>query len=303
MRVTNQTTANNLLANLGSLRSRLESIQQQVSSGKRVNFASEDPSAGGDIMRGHSRLQALSQWDKNVSDAKSWASESETALAHVNDLLSRAREIAVRGGNTGPLTNEDRQTLAIEVDAILDDMVGTLNRKQMDGALFGGYNTTVDPFAINKADGMVTYFGDNGTMMRDVGPGLSVEANLHGNRLADWTQANNPLTVLWQLSQDLKAPESPGTAASINSDLANLDTALRTTLSLRAEMGSREKRLDQLEMQNKDTYITLQGLLEQAQGLDMEKAIVDLNTVDTTYRAALQVGARIIPPTLADFLR
>lgn len=303
MRVTNQTTANNLLANLSSLRSRLDAIQQQVSSGKRINFVSEDPSAGGDVMRVQSRLLALSQWEKNVVDARSWANETETALAHMTDLMSRAREIAVRGANSGPLSDQDRQTLAIEVDAILADLLATLNRKQLDGALFGGYTNNIDPFSIDMTTGAVTYAGDSGTMMRDVGPGITVEANLHGNRLGDWTQPDNILTAVWQLSQDLKTPNSAGMRAAMNTNLARLDQVLRSTLSLRAEMGSREKRLDQLEIQNWDTLISLQQLLEQAQGADMEKAITDLNTVETTYRAALQAGARIIPPTLADFLR
>lgn len=298
MRVTNQMMASNALTNLGSLRSRMDKLQNQVATGHRIERSSEDPTAGGDVMRVQSRLQLVDQWGKNLGDARAWTRATEGALAHMTDLLGRARDLALMGAND-TMNNQQRQSIVPEAKQILEDLLATLNSEHMESNLFGGFGTTGAPFALDMAVGGVTYAGDSGEMLRDVGPGVTVSANTQGNRFGNWAMPDNILTTVWQLTQDLQ--NGPSTAVANN--LTNLDRGMQTLITLRTEAGARDRRLEQADMRLKDTMIHLEEIWQQAQGVDMEKAIIDLNSTETTYRAALQVGARVIPPTLADFLR
>lgn len=299
MRVTNQMVANNAVSNLNSLRSRLEKVQTQVSTGRRIDRASEDPTAGAEVMRVQSRLQLMEQWDKNLGDAKTWVRDTEQALSHMTDLLSKARELAVRGANSN-YDADERAAMATEVDHLLNDLYATLNTKQLDGALFGGFATGADPFTMDFATGAVTYNGDNGQIKREVGPGVTVTVNVHGNTLANW--ASDSLTTLWRLSESLKGNTSATVPSNSGQLLNQLDGETQNVLTLRAGIGATDKRLEMVETRMKETYIRANEILQQAQGVDMEKALIELSSAETTYRAALQVGARIIPPTLADFL-
>jgi len=298
MRVTNQMMAGSVMANLNSLRARMAELQQQAASGKRIDVSSDDPTAGGEVMRGQSRLQAMKQWDANLANGKTWVRNTEAALSHMTDLLSRVKELAINAANSS-VNNLDRQDMKPEIDEILNDLLDTLNTQESDGALFAGFNTAGTPFALDNATGAVTYSGDNGVMQRDVGPGVAVEVNLHGNRLGNWPSSTNLLTTVWQFAQDLANWPSSGSTSA----LTDVDKGMQTLLALRSEIGAKDKRLEQADGRMKEAYVQLQDTLLQAQGADMAKTLIDMNTAETTYRAALQVGARIVPPTLVDFLR
>lgn len=298
MRITNQMMAGNVLTNLNSLREKQADLTSQLSSGYRITKSSDDPSAGADVMRVQSRLQVMKQWDSNRGDAQDWLGQTENALSEMSGILNRARELTMTAAN-GTLTKENMQSLAPGADQLVQDMLAAFNEKQPDGALFGGFKTDADPFALDLTTGAVTYSGDSGDMQRDVGPGITVTANLHGGRLGDWTGPNNMLTAVWNLAQGLKN----GDVNAVRNTLGTLDTALSSVIALRSEVGARGQRLEQVESQMKDTELRLNGVLEKAQGVDMEKAITELTSAETTYRAALQVGARVIPTSLADFLR
>lgn len=299
MRITQQILANNVLTNMNSLRSRMADLQQQVSTGRRFEAASGDPTAAGDVMRAQSRLESVRQWETNQTSTKTWLDNTEAQLGHLTDVFGRLKELASRANNSS-VNNQDRQAMAVEVNGILEDVLSALNTQGPDGALFGGFATAGSPFSIDMATGVVTYSGDSGSMQREVGPGINVTANIHGNRLGNWAGPGNMLTELWQFAQDLQN-WPPGGSASAH--LQAFDAQQQNMLSLRAEVGAKGKRMDQMSIKTQEIYLQMQEVLQQAQGADMEKAIIDLNTAENTYRAALQVGARIVPPTLVDFLR
>lgn len=298
MRVTNQMSANRLIANLNALRSRTAGLTDQVSSGSRITRVSEDPTAAGQVMQFQSRLQVMAQWEANLTDTRTWLRTTEASLDQVTGILSRAKELGIAGANTA-MGEEARTAIAPEMRHLLEHMVEVLNGQSFGGAIFAGFQTDTQPFALDSATGVVTYSGDSGAMQREIGPGVVVTANLHGARLDDWSDPNNILSALWQTTQDLENLDY----AAVSAGLAHLDRAMDQVLTLRSEIGSRERRLDQAEGRMQESFVHVSAMLEQAQGVDMAKAILDLSSAETTYRAALQVGARIIPPTLVDFLR
>jgi len=298
VRVTNQMMASSSLAHINALRSRTAALMDQISSGERITRVSEDPAAGAAAMRVNSRFEVMKQWSTNLDDAKTWVRATESAVTDVSSLLTKAKDLAITASND-TLSPETRQQIAPQADQLLQDLLAALNDLEPNGALFGGFQTSGKPFSVDLTTGTVTYSGDSGDMQRDVGPGVTLVANMHGNRVDNWASGNNMLTTVWNLSQALKA----GDGAAVRATMTNLETARQKTVSLRAEMGARDQRIEHLESKMADTLLQLENMLEQAQGVDMEKAIMDLTSAETTYRAALQVGARVMPPTLADFLR
>ncbi len=247
VRVTNQMMIASLVQNLGRLRARTASLTEQISSGNRIQRVSDDPSAGAEVMRVQSRLHLLEQWGSNLSDARTWLREAEAELAHMTDLLTRARELAISGANS--TVGDSAQTaLAPEVRQILDDLLASLNKQGTNGALFGGFQTDSAPFSIDMATGAVTYSGDSGAIKRDVGPGVTLTVNLRGDDFSEtgtWDPADNLVTTVWQLVQDLEN----GTPADVGANLQKLEEAIDHVIALRAEIGLRDKRLEQVESQ------------------------------------------------------
>ena len=74
-------------------------------------------------------------------------------------------------------------------------------------------------------------------------------------------------------------------------------------LSSRAEVGAKLNRIELAEERLKDLEINLNKLLSNVQDIDVAEKIMDLKSEENAYRIALAVGARIIQPTLVDFLK
>ncbi|HLN64528.1 MAG TPA: flagellar hook-associated protein FlgL [Symbiobacteriaceae bacterium] len=343
MRVTNRMMAASSLYNVNQLKARTATLTEQVSSGDRFTRVSEDPSAGAEVMRIQHRSRAVEQWKSNLNNSKSWVYATEAKLGDITDLLNQAKELALTASN-GTISEETRKALAPTAENLLKDLMAALNESEPDGAMFGGFKTEIQAFSLDDVMGTVTYNGDSGVMTRDVGPGVTLDVNIPGNRLVDDSDPNNMVRLLWELKTALETPansasmdptwvdsngdlyvdenvdgdsviDAPSSTSKLmpqaETSLVNrisalvpkLDTVRQTVIGLRSEMGSRQVRIQALDARMTDTETNLADALQQAQGVDMTKAIMELNNADVAYRAALQVSAKILPQSLADFLR
>ena len=94
---------------------------ERLSSGKRVNSASDDPSSIGPISRLNAQVLSLGKAISNGAEGKILTQTADSGLSSINNLLARVRELAVQGGST-TLTTADRSTLQVEIDAYLTEI-------------------------------------------------------------------------------------------------------------------------------------------------------------------------------------
>ncbi|MDC0228043.1 flagellin [Alphaproteobacteria bacterium] len=99
---------------------------ERLSSGKRVNRSSDDPSTVGPISRLNAQVLSLGKAISNGAEGKILTQTADGGLSTINNLLSRIRELAVQGGST-TLTTADRNTLQVEIDAYLTEIDSLTN--------------------------------------------------------------------------------------------------------------------------------------------------------------------------------
>ncbi|WP_440055638.1 flagellin [Pseudoalteromonas sp. T1lg65] len=117
-------------------------LNQQLSSGKRVNSAADDAAALQIIDRLTSQQNGYSQGIRNAYDGISYSQTAESALSGVNDAVSRIRELSIQSGN-GALTDSDRQALQDEVAQLQTQITETFENTTFGGApLFNGESTS-----------------------------------------------------------------------------------------------------------------------------------------------------------------
>jgi Flagellin and related hook-associated proteins len=88
-----------------------------------------------------------------------------------------------------------------------------------------------------------------------------------------------------------------------NQALAEVEDALDTLLRVRADVGARINRLELADARMQELELNVEQLISDNEDVDLARAIIDLKVAENVYRAALASGARIIQPTLLDFLR
>jgi flagellar hook-associated protein 3 FlgL len=147
----------------------LSKISNQVATGRRVNTPADDPIAAVHILELERAKAESEQYGKNSNIARSRLSLEEQSLANAGGVLVRVRELVVQASNIGTLNDSDRKSIAIELSGLLEQMQDIANRKDGGGEyLFSGFSTLTQPFA-GAASGNVTYAGDQGSRLLQVG--------------------------------------------------------------------------------------------------------------------------------------
>ncbi|HHX01621.1 MAG TPA: flagellar hook-associated protein FlgL [Firmicutes bacterium] len=318
MRVTNNTLINNMMRHLNRGLSRLDRYQQQLASGKQVLKPSDDPAGVISILELRSSLVENDQLLKNVGNALSWLESVDTVLGSVTNVLQRAKELTVYAA-TGTLQADDRQAIMEEVKQLFDNVLELANSTHGGKHLFAGQKTITEPFQRVSSDPsdpdyyMIEYHG--GRVDEDT---ASLKVEINSNTVIDLNviQASIPsggttsdaedqlfmpiLAVLAGIISDIQADD----AASLGgARLGELDQALDGLLTVRAEVGAKLSRIELADARLKDLHLNLNKMLTNIQDIDVAEAIMNLKSEENGYRVALAVGARIIQPSLVDFLR
>lgn len=151
----------------------LNATQNQVSSGQRINLASDDPAGATQVVSLNHILASTAQYSSNIDAANARLSTESNTLSSFNSLLDQARSMAVQGIN-GTLSASDRQDMATQLVQIRAQLVQLANTTDASGnALFAGTSTTTTPFVLNS-DGSVSYAGNGDNQMTTIGSGLRI---------------------------------------------------------------------------------------------------------------------------------
>lgn len=154
--------------------------QNAVSSGKRINQASDDPAGAMQVVLLNHALANNTQYSSNIDAANARLSTESNTLNTFGELLNQARSIAVQGIN-GVLSNSDRQDMATQLGQIRSQMVQLANTADVNGnALFAGTSTTATPFVV-QSNGTVSYAGNTDNQLTTIGDGLRMPNSDQGN--------------------------------------------------------------------------------------------------------------------------
>ena len=141
MRITNRMMTNNMLSNINSNKNRLSALEEQYSTGKKIQKPSEDPIIAVRAMKLRTNLAELNQYyEKNIPDAKSWMDVTESALKTVDDILSQMNSYCVQGAND-TLAKSDRNSIASNLQELKDQIYQEGNSNYAGRYVFTGYKT------------------------------------------------------------------------------------------------------------------------------------------------------------------
>lgn len=291
MRVTHGMLVDTLLRNLSRNLSRMERVNEQITSARSVNRPSDDPVGTATILRLQSATAQIEQYLQNVEHARSWLDLTDQALMTVGDAAQRARELLVQASND-TLSAADRNAIWQELTSLQAHVATTGNAAYAGRYIFSGQQTQVPAFDLTTDP--PSYQGDAGLLERMIDVGVTVPINVRGD------VAIQPVLDALKAARDAVAA---GDVTAIQASLGQLDSAHSQLLAVQADVGARVNRLDAQRDRLLESHTSMLRLLSEAHDTDMAEAITRFAKEELTYRAALQAGAKAIQPTLADYLR
>jgi flagellar hook-associated protein 3 FlgL len=291
MRVTLGSLTLNFLRNLNAGLERLAELQQRLATGKRMQRPSDDPTNLPPVLVMRDALRAAEQYGRNAQDTATLLGAGQQALLDATGVLQRVRELALQASN-GTLSASDLQTVRAEVSNLLDELVALGNTQVAGRYLFAGTATTTAPFV--RTGDAVAYVGNSGALLREVDRGVVLAASVPGDAAlgATFAAVTDVLTAL-----------ASGDPAAVRAELPNLDSALDVLLQAQADLGARANRVDVLQQRWSEFAVQMRGLLSVREDADMAEVVMELRLRENTYQAALAAGARLLQPSLVDFLR
>jgi len=297
MRVTNSMMVRSTLRDLNLSYGRLARTQERLSSGRQIVRASDDPAVAADAMNLRGLTRRSEQYARSLDDAQGLLGSADAALSTSLERLERAKEVAVRAGNSGGLSDPVARTaMAIEIRAIRDDLIALANTRHGSRAVFAG---NVSGAAYDATTG--GYLGDTGAVLRDVAANTSVQVNVTGEDA--FGVAGGPVGNMFEVLGRLAAAVESADGAALATEHANMDAATVRLGVATVEIGSRGARMNEIQVRAEDDDLRLRTLLSEAEDVDIVEALVTAKSQENAYQAALQVAAKIIPMSLLDFLR
>ena len=302
MRVTNNSITSMTLANLQSSLQRGATLQQQLSSGKRINKASDDPSGTVAALALQGEIDRNNQYTRNANDGNGWLTTVDSTLTSINDQLSRARDLVVQAASTGSGDANSQNAIATELTQLRASILGLANTTYQGRPVFGGTTAGTAAFAAGATSTIggqpdIAYVGDTGTVSRRIADGTTVRVD--SDATATFGAAGNSVfdaiaTVIDHLQNN---------PAALSGDITTIDVTASRVRTQLTDVGVRQQRVQDGVATVQNRVLDLTTRLTDVEDVDMPSTIVALQTQQVAYQAALGATAKVVQPSLLDFLK
>jgi flagellar hook-associated protein 3 FlgL len=291
-RMTTQTMMRSAQRNLQSNMEELAKLQQQATSQKAINRPSDDPTGTADSLRVRGEQRAVDQYRRNADNGNGWLTTIDSALSATNTILNRVRDLTVQGANDGAMSAAAKEAIALELDGLKEDLLKQANTTYLGRSVFAGNSDApaafTDAYAFNGADG--------DRVERRISAGATVRVDADGSAVFG-KEDESVFALIKKITDDLR------TGPSVGGHLTALDERMKTIVSQHAQIGAQQNQVERAQEFLLAQKGTLEAQRSGIEDIDLGEAILNLKTQEVTYQAALAVTARVLQPTLMDFLR
>ena len=301
-RVTTASSSRAMLTNINRNGRTLATAQERIASGKQVQRPSDGPAQVLSALDYRSQLRRNEQLSRNTLDAQAWLDNADSSLTHAVERLSAAQTLVIGGVNSSA-DDQSRAAYAAEIRAIKEELLQTANTRHLGRPIFSG---TDDVTSSYLADG--SYQGNAGVVERNVAPGISIRVNRTGPEIfgaaVDVGAGDDPMTGnVFQVLDAIASALEAGDIAAANVGLEQIRTSTDRIERSQVEMGARSKQIEEIGARNAEVDIELKFALSEVEDVDIAEALIEVQVQEMAYQAALGVAAKVIQPTLLDFLR
>ncbi|WP_104138922.1 flagellar hook-associated protein FlgL [Cryobacterium sp. Y62] len=295
-RVTGQTQMRAAQRNLQENMAQLSKLQEQASTLKGINRSSDDPTAAASALAVRAEQAATGQYSRNANDGDNWLTTIDSAMSATSDIMIRVRDLTVQGAN-GAVSATAKEAIAVELEGLKAELLTQANTTYVGRSVFAGNSNARAAFTTDTS-GNLTYNGVAGTVERRISADTTVRVDGDGAAIFGGSAGESVFDLLDDVIASLR-----GDGTDVSSYLGNIDTRMGKMTSEWATIGARQVQIERAQ----ENLLSKTGALEtQRVGLedvDLTQIVLELQLQQVSYQSALAVTAKVLQPTLMDFLR
>lgn len=297
MRITETMINNSALYDIQNVMRRYSELNKQLTTGKKIQYPSDDAALALRVSNLNSRKTEVERYLSNINTAKNLNQIYDTSLQELSAIYQRTKELMVRGANDS-LSQSDRQAIVEEIKIIKDNFASIANTQYAGKYIFSGKET--DKAAVIK---------DGDSYKINISPEANQNAKVsiggydikYGLTVYDVFSTETGSSMFNILDRAEKSLES-GNNQSIDQELGAIEKIEKQNILSLSKIGATSKMLELSENRLSDYSQFNTEFLSKENDVDIAKVLTDLSMQQTVMNSALKTAAKIIPPTLVDFL-
>lgn len=315
MRVTNKMLATSFLSDMNTNLKNLQTLQSQMTSGKEIQKPSDDPAKVARAMQLTSNINANNQYKDNIDETINFLDTTDTALGQAEDVLQKVRELLISAGNA-TYGSDERNSIKDEINQRIGEFAQILNTSFDGKYIFGGTRGNTKPVTTTTSgeNTVLAYNTDiegsteenelnkiNEKKFVEISPGVTMDYNVSATEIVQF-DGKDIRTIFSNIMNHLGSEDDEDVAALSGSDLEDMTDAINNVLKKSSEVGAKQNRMESAQSKNEDETYNLTSILSKTEDIDITEKTMEYATLQTVYTASLQTSARVLQPTLLDYL-
>ena len=324
MRITNASMVRSHLYDTQNNLTNMSKINQQISTGKVINTVSDDPHKAIKIMNINNEIKYTEKYNYNIDESVGWMNTTDGALDNVGNLLGEIKETILKVGN-GTYSQNEMKSLNEDMNEKIKQLADTLNSTHGGKYLFGGSSVDDAPITvIENPDGTVKLefskdkngqtIPNTDDLKADISSGINIDYNIsvgeilnikdgNGNTVNLLDEINNLSTLMNDIANGNEQTAAKAKETLLNDTKGKIDTLFDHVVNERTSLGVRVSTAEKIKELNDEDILNIQDVLSKTQDTDVVEKFIELKSAEMIYQASIQVGAKLIQPTILDYIR
>ena len=324
MRITNASMIRSHLYDTQNNLTNMSKINQQISTGKVINTVSDDPHKAIKIMNINNEIKYTEKYNSNIDETVGWMNTTDGALESTGNLLNEIKETILKVGN-GTYSQNEMKSLNADINEKIKQLADTLNSTYGGKYLFAGTNVDDAPITvIENPDGTVKLefskdkngqtIPNTDDLKADISSGINIDYNIsvgeilnikdgNGNTVNLLDEINNLSTLMNDIANGDEQTAAKAKETLLNDTKGKIDTLFDHVVNERTSLGVRVSTAEKIKELNDEDILNIQDVLSKTQDTDVVEKFIELKSAEMIYQASIQVGAKLIQPTILDYIR
>lgn len=301
MRVTNRAMTNSYLSDVQKSLQSINKLNTQLNTGKQINKVSDNPYEAIKILNMQNEINDVERYNYNCDEITGWFDSTDDALDKIGNISSEIKVLLT--SISGAYGENEIKAIRSEINEKVKQIGEALNTTYAGRFIFGGSNTDEAPVEIfENADGIVELrlkAGANEDKLKaEISDGIGIDYNLTASQVTDNLKGLNTINnILVELGNN---PVDKEKVQELNSELGDY---MNHVLNNRSAIGARSNTVSNVKSSNDENILRLKGVYSDMQDVDWAEKYIELTSAQMVYNSSMQVGAKMIQPTLLDYLR
>jgi len=285
---------------------------EQLSSQKRINRPSDDPVGAKAVLFSRESISKVDVYTQNLEIANTNLTNSEAAMTQVKDVISTAKELALRAKNAtnGP---DQRKAIAEEIQQLQLHLLELSNTQVNGEYIFAGYKTDTKPITLDAAqptaNPVATYAGSTGQKAIQISDSATLTFQVDGEKIFKGTQGGVAVAGYVDLFQTMANLEvacrnnDDSDTTGIGFAIDELDLGFKQVVNEISNIGAKTNRIESAKAHYVSQRDSLTEFISLTEDVDVSEVAFNYQKATLALQATIQSAGSVLNlPSLLDFI-